>query len=290
VAGFERLDAPFDRWRLVVRRVALADLFHEQFANKLETLACVSASLFVGGDAFAATGELQIEHPGAGVSRLSVESPFPYAEHMRVVALEPEGDLVQETAEVLADLARLLGGRTLGLFTSLRRMRDVGELLSEKLRGEGFDILSPRRATDDPAALVERFTRSGTGAVLLGARTFWQGLDIQGDALQAVVIEKLPFEVPTELRKRRERRIKDAGDDAFGRFTLGKMLLNLKQMSGRLIRAEEDRGLVVIVEGRTQKGYFRRLGGALPPNCEVSVARREDLPGLLREVGIDPGA
>ena len=167
-------------------------------------------------------------------------------------------------------------------------MRDVGELLSEKLRGEGFDILSPRRATDDPAALVERFTRSGSGAVLLGARTFWQGLDIPGDALQAVVIEKLPFEVPTELRKRRERRIKDAGDDAFGRFTLGKMLLNLKQMSGRLIRAEEDRGLVVIVEGRTRKGYFRRLGAALPPGCEVSVARREDLPGLLREVGIDP--
>jgi len=290
VAGFERLDAPFDRWRLVVRRVALADLFHQQFADKLEALACVSASLFVGGDSFAATGELELEAPGAGVSRLSVESPFPYAEHMRVVAMEPRGDLVEETAEVLADLARLLGGRTLGLFTSLRRMRDVGELLSEKLRGEGFDILSPRRATDDPAALVERFTRAGAGGVLLGARTFWQGLDIPGEALQAVVIEKLPFEVPTELRKRRERRIKEGGGDAFNRFTLGKMLLNLKQMSGRLIRAEEDRGIVVIVEGRTDKRYFRKLGDALPADCQVAVARREDLPGLLREVGIEPDA
>jgi Rad3-related DNA helicase/DNA polymerase III epsilon subunit-like protein len=290
VAAFERLDAPFDRWRLVVRKVALADDFHGQFADKLETLACVSASLFVGGDAFAATGELELEQPGSGVARLSVESPFPYAEHMRVVAFEPEGELVEEMAEVLADLVRLLGGRTLGLFTSLRRMRDVGELLSEKLRGEGFDILTPRRATDDPAALVERFTRAGAGGVLLGARTFWQGLDIPGDALQAVVIEKLPFEVPTELRKRRERRIKEAGGDAFGRFTLGKMLLNLKQMSGRLIRTEEDRGVVVIVEGRTDKGYFRKLGGAFPQGCEVRVARREDLPGLLREVGIDPDA
>ena len=69
---------------------------------------------------------------------------------------------------VLADLVRLLGGRTLGLFTSLRRMREVGELLSEQLRGEGFDILSPRRASDDPAALVERFTRADAGGVLLG--------------------------------------------------------------------------------------------------------------------------
>ena len=109
--------------------------------------------------------------------------------------------------------ARLLGGRTLGLFTSLRRMREVGELLAEKLRGEGFDVLSPRRATDDPAALVERFSRAGGGGVLLGARTFWQGLDIPGPALQAVVIEKLPFEVPTELRKRREARLRAAGHE-----------------------------------------------------------------------------
>ena len=109
-------------------------------------------------------------------------------------------------------------------------MRDVAELLGEKLRGEGFDILMPRRATDDPSALVERFVRSG--GILLGARTFWQGLDIPGPALQAVVIEKLPFEVPTELRKRREARIKAAGRDAFDRYTLGKMLLNLKQMTG----------------------------------------------------------
>ena len=185
---------------------------------------------------------------------------------MRVVALDPGGDLVEETAETLADLARLLGGRTLGLFTSLRRMREVAELLGEKLRGEGFDVLAPRRATDDPSALVERFVRSG--GILLGARTFWQGLDIPGPALQAVVIEKLPFEVPTELRKRREARIKQAGRDAFERYTLGKMLLNLKQMTGRLIRTEEDRGIVVIVEGRTDRRYFEQLGagaaGGLP--------------------------
>ena len=169
-------------------------------------------------------------------------------------------------------------------------MRDVGELLAERLRGEGFDILSPRRATDDPAALVERFSRAGGGGVLLGARTFWQGLDIPGPALQAVVIEKLPFEVPTELRKRREARLRAAGEDAFERFTLGKMLLNLKQMTGRLIRTEEDRGIAVIVEGRTDKRYFRRLGDALPSDCQVSVATPEDLADLLAEVGIETGS
>jgi ATP-dependent DNA helicase DinG len=123
--------------------------------------------------------------------------------------------------------------------------------------------------------------------VLLGARTFWQGLDIPGPALQAVVIEKLPFEVPTELRKRREARIRAAGDDAFARYAMGKMLLNLKQMVGRLIRSESDRGIAVVVEGRTDRRYFSRLSEALPIDCEVRRARREDLADLLAEVGIE---
>jgi ATP-dependent DNA helicase DinG len=285
VAAFERLDPPFDRWRLVVRPVSSAEAFHEGFLQRLEAFACVSASLFVAGDPFAALGELEIE-TGERPRRVSVESPFPYAEHMRVVALNSQRDLVEETAAVLADLTRLLGGRTLGLFTSLRRMRDVADLLHESLRGEGYDVLAPRRASDDPMALVERFSRVAGGSVLLGARTFWQGVDIPGDALQAVVIEKLPFEVPTELRRRREARLRAAGDDPFDRSSLGKMLLNLKQMTGRLIRSEEDRGIVVIVEGRTDRRYFKRLGEALPESSRVLVARREDLAAVLAEVGL----
>lgn len=198
----------------------------------------------------------------------------------------PTDLVVEETAKVLADLARRLGGRTLGLFTSLRRMNQVAELLDQDLRGEGFEVLAPRRASDDPAALVQRFTRAKGGAVLLGARTFWQGLDIPGEDLQAVVIEKLPFEVPTELRKRREGRIREAGGDAFDRFALGKMLLNLKQMSGRLIRSETDRGIVVIVEGRTDKRYFGKVRNALPPGVPVRAAVREELGLMLDEIGL----
>jgi ATP-dependent DNA helicase DinG len=203
---------------------------------------------------------------------------------MRVVALQSRGDLVSETAAVLDLLARRLGGRTLGLFTSLRRLDQVAEELAPRLRAEGVDLLAPRRATDDPAALVTRFVRGG--AVLLGARKFWQGLDIPGDDLQAVVIEKLPFEVPTELRRRREQRLEERGIDAFGRYTLGKMLLHLKQMCGRLIRSEEDRGVVVIVESRADRTYFRRLREALPPGVPLTLETLDDLPSVLAEVGI----
>ncbi len=287
VAGFEGLEPPYERWRLVVRPVSPAEAFHLSFLDRLDAFAGVSASLFIAGTAFAALGELEIESRAPErVKRVCVESPFPYVKHMRVAALAEPGELVEQTAAVLADLARRLGGRTLGLFTSLQRMNQVAALLSQQLRGEGFDVLAPRRATDDPSALVERFCRSRGGGVLLGARTFWQGLDIPGDALQAVVIEKLPFEVPTELRKRREARVRARGGDPFGEFTLGKMLLNLKQMTGRLIRSEEDRGIAVIVEARTDRGYFRRLNEALPSGCRVSEVKRSDLGRLLAEVGI----
>lgn len=287
VAGFESLDPPFDRWRLVIRVVSPAATFHESFLQKLESIACVSASLFIGGDAFAALGQLEIEsRTESPVWSVSIPSPFPYAQHMRVVALDASGDLVERTADTLEELARHLGGRTLGLFTSLRRMRDVRDRLADTLRSEGLDVLAPRRLTDDPAALVQRFQRTRGGGVLLGARTFWQGLDIPGEALQAVVIEKLPFEVPSELRRRREGRLRASGDDAFERFTLGVMLLNLKQMVGRLIRSETDRGIVVIVEPRPDRPYFERLDEALPAGCGVEVASLRDLPELLSAVGV----
>ena len=165
-------------------------------------------------------------------------------------------------------------------------MNQVAELLSAELRSEGLEVLTPRRASDSPAALVERFRRTRGGAVLLGARTFWQGLDIPGSDLQAVVIEKLPFEVPTELRRRREERIRESGASPFSRFTMGKMLLHLKQMIGRLIRSEDDRGVVVVVDARPERRYFRQLSRALPPGVQLRVGRRESLGAILDELGL----
>ena len=122
--------------------------------------------------------------------------------------------------------------------------------------------------------------------MLLGARRFWQGIDVRGDDLQAVVIEKLPFDVPTELRARRDERLRAEGDNPFQRSSLGRMLLHLKQMSGRLIRSETDRGMVVIVDARQDRGYFRRLSDAFPPGTKIEIAPRESLPGIARELGL----
>ena len=291
VASFESMGRPGQRFRLMIRPVSPATPYHESFMEQLDSFAAVSASLFVAGDAFAALGELEIEQrAGDAIERITVESPFPYAKNMRAVALKPVGDTTAETAKVLELLARELGGRTLGLFTSLKRMNEVALQLEAALAGTGIEILTPVRAFEDPASLVERFANSRSGAVLLGARTFWQGLDLPGDALQAVVIEKLPFEVPTELRKRREDRIREMGGNPFAVHALGKMLLHLKQMAGRLIRTEDDRGVVVIVDARADKGYFRRLKEAFPAGTPVRAISRAEIPAVLAEINLGRSA
>ena len=287
VGAFEGLETPYDRWSLVLRPVAPGEAFREHFLERVESLAVVSATLFVGGDDHAALGDV-----GLGERDLpdswshAVGSPFPYDRAMRVVAIESDAELVEETAQTLAILARTLGGRTLGLFTSLARMRETADRLSALLAGEGIEVLLPQRAGDDPGGLVERFQKASGGAVLLGARRFWQGIDVRGDDLQAVVIEKLPFDVPTELRRRRDTRLRAAGEDPFVRSSLGRMLLHLKQMVGRLIRSETDRGIVVIVDARHHRGYFHRLPNALPAGTKVEIAPREDLPRIVGELGL----
>lgn len=287
VGAFEGLESPFDRWTLVLRPVDPGPAFRAEFLGKVESLSVVSATLFVGGDDHAALGEIGLADTDSATHfSYSVASPFPYAQAMRVVALDEGSSLVEDTAMALATLARQLGGRTLGLFTSLARMREVAERLEVLLEGEGLEILVPLRASDDPGGLVERFRRLQGAAVMLGSRRYWQGIDVRGDDLQAVVIEKLPFDVPTELRRRRDLRLRAAGEDPFARASLGRMLLHLKQMAGRLIRSETDRGMVVIVDARPDRGYFRRLADAFPDGVAIERAGLEDLPRIAGELGL----
>jgi ATP-dependent DNA helicase DinG len=114
--------------------------------------------------------------------------------------------------------------------------------------------------------------------VLLGSRAFWQGIDIPGDALQAVVIEKLPFDVPGDpLLQLRSEVLFGRGSRVFGDYQVPRMLLRLKQMMGRLIRTPTDRGIIVLVEPRADKPYFRRVVATLPPGARHHLVRLDDL-------------
>jgi ATP-dependent DNA helicase DinG len=103
--------------------------------------------------------------------------------------------------------------------------------------------------------------------VLVGSQTFWEGIDVPGDALQCVLIDKLPFPPPNDpLVEARVRQLREQGRDAFNEYFVAEAAVSLKQGAGRLIRSESDRGLLVVCDPRmAQMGYGRRLRGALPP-------------------------
>jgi len=118
----------------------------------------------------------------------------------------------------------------------------------------------PRRA------LLQRFG-DGRGCVLVGSQSFWEGIDMPGDALQCVLIDKLPFPPPNDpLVEARVRQLREQGRNPFEAYFVAEAAISLKQGAGRLIRTESDRGLLVICDTRMrQMGYGRRLIAALPP-------------------------
>jgi ATP-dependent DNA helicase DinG len=204
---------------------------------------------------------------------LRIGSPFDYAQQaaLYVPADLPEPADVRHTDEVAARVAQWalkLGGRTLVLTTSIKALRRIAQLLQESLGPEsGLDVLAQGQGTK--RELMERFRLGdrGRGCVLVASASFWEGIDVAGDALQLVVIDKLPFPSPGDpLAQARARQIEARGASAFNEYFLPEAAVSLKQGAGRLIRRESDRGALVVCDTRLLgKGYGRRLLQALPP-------------------------
>lgn len=203
-----------------------------------------------------------------------MESPFCYPEQARLFVpadgVAP-GDPAHSTqvAHLAAHAAAALGGRTLVLTTTLRALDRIAALLKELLAAHPeLEVLQQGQAPK--RVLMERFRHGsghGAGCVLVASASFWEGFDVPGDALQLVVIDKLPFPPPDDpLVDARCRRLEAEGQRAFQHYLLPATAVVLKQGAGRLIRNESDRGVLVICDVRLRtKSYGRRLLSALPP-------------------------
>lgn len=221
-----------------------------------------------------------------------VESPFDYASQAAVHVprnmprpADP-GHSAAVTA-LVADAALRLGGRTMVLTTTLRALRSIGEALQARFEGAGeIEVLVqgqwPKRR------LIERF-REGDGhgrpgCILVASASFWEGVDVPGDALQLVVIDKLPFPPPGDpLVEARAQRLDAQGRSAFNDYFVPEAAVALKQGAGRLIRRETDRGVLVVCDTRlATMGYGRRLMAALPPMRRLADA--QEFGALLDEL------
>jgi ATP-dependent DNA helicase DinG len=209
---------------------------------------------------------------------LRAGSPFDYAAQARLwvplpFAAPSAPEHPVEVARVAAQCARQLGGRTFVLTTTLRVLPLIARLVREALQAAHPPIEVLVQGEQPRRALIQRFGQGG-GRVLLGSQSFWEGIDVPGDALQCVVIDKLPFPPPHDpLVEARGRQVQARGGDAFQEVFLAEAAIALKQGGGRLIRTERDEGLLVVCDPRLARmGYGRRLRAALPPMGRVDGA------------------
>jgi ATP-dependent DNA helicase DinG len=248
-------------------RLSIAETMQRELEAQPRAWIFTSATLSVQGDFAHYRSRMGLEHARC----MTWESPFDFPTQglLYVPKDLPDPNSADYAAAVVATLVPVLRasrGRAFCLFTSLRAMARASELLRAALEREGlaFPLLTQGEATRTD--LLERFRRLGN-AVLVGSQSFWEGVDVKGDALSVVAIDKLPFAPPDDpVLAARIERMKAEGRNPFMEYQLPSAVISLKQGAGRLIRDEADRGVLVICDPRlVSKPYGRKIWQSLPP-------------------------
>ncbi|MCX8103979.1 MAG: hypothetical protein N3E42_06085, partial [Candidatus Bipolaricaulota bacterium] len=244
----------------------------EGLLARFASVILTSATLSVAGDFSYMQRQL-----GIAGETLALESSFDYARQVRLYVhrLQPpeRGNFsekyIDELARRIARIIENTGGGVLALFTNAQVLDETARRLRAQLNAE---MLLLCQGEEPRARLLERFKADGN-AVLLGLDSFWEGIDVPGPALRAVVITKIPFEVPDDpIHEARVERLREEGRDPFNEYILPRAALKLKQGFGRLIRTATDTGEVHILDGRVlTRSYGRRLLRALPQGIEIRV-------------------
>jgi ATP-dependent DNA helicase DinG len=252
--------------RLVESPLDIRDVLREQMEGSRKAWIFTSATL--GDDE-----RLSWFTEPAGLAEartLRVGSPFDYRANARLYIPTDfpkpnEPSHPAAVARLAARCARALGGRTFVLTTTLRTLPVIGDAIRSDFASQGDAIGVLVQGAASKRSLIQQFL-ADPRAVLIGSQTFWEGIDVVGDALQCVLIDKLPFPPPNDpLVEARVKRLEAQGRNAFAEYFVAEAAVSLKQGAGRLIRAETDRGLLVVCDPRMAgMNYGRRLRDALP--------------------------
>jgi ATP-dependent DNA helicase DinG len=257
----------------------IGTLIEKHIWHKKESVILTSATLTTHG-----TFDYMKSALGANdAEMLALGSPFDY-EGSTLLFIpsdipEPNQNGYERAMEnALVQLGRASGGRMLSLFTSYAQLQRTSKAISGPLGEEGIIVFEQGEGAS-PNALLESF-KATEQAVLLGTRSFWEGVDIPGDDLSAVTIAKIPFGVPSDplIAARSE-----LYENAFHQYYLPEAILMFRQGFGRLIRSAQDRGIVVIFDRRVQTKQYGRLFIESLPQCTMRVAPLHELPKLAEQ-------
>ena len=247
--------------------LSIAEAFRRQVEDSPRAWILTSATLAAQGD----FGHYQRQLGLEGAETASWESPFDFASNALLYLPRglPEPNTVAHTdavVDVALPVLAASGGRAFLLFTTLRAMRRARDRLAATLPELGLRLPLLAQGEGSRSELLERFRRLGN-AVLVGSASFWEGVDVRGEALSVVVIDKLPFAPPDDpVLAARLAHLRKQGRNPFFDFQLPQAAIALKQGAGRLIRGEHDRGVLVLCDPRVlAKPYGRTLLDSLPP-------------------------
>jgi len=262
---------------LAAAPISVAAGLRTHLFEKLHSVTMCSATLCTaeaGASGAAATQSFKYIASRLGAesaTTLVLGSPFDYAKQatLYIEADLPEpGDtprFMPAACEKILHYLKETSGGAFVLFTSYGSLKDAAQRLADDLEALGFPLLV--QGKDAPRkVLLDRF-RATPNAVLFGTSSFWQGIDVRGDALRNVIIVKLPFAVPDEpVVEARLEMITRSGGNPFMEYSVPEAIIKLKQGFGRLIRSKTDRGIVVILDSRVKhKRYGKLFLDALPP-------------------------
>ena len=247
--------------------LSVANIFQRQMEGHPRAWIFTSATLAVGQDFGHYRGELGLVEADTGLWG----SPFDYGTCALLYAPQempdPNSPYYHEAVlEAAWPAIKASHGRAFVLCTSLRAMRRIHELLKERLEREQLDLPLLLQGEGSKTELLERFRFLGN-AILVASQSFWEGVDVRGEALSLVVIDKLPFAPPDDpVLSARIDHMKRQGRNAFFEYQLPRAVISMKQGAGRLIRDETDRGVLMVCDPRLiGKPYGRRIWQSLPP-------------------------
>lgn len=261
------------------------ELFARQIEDDPRAWVFTSATLSVRGDFSHYLSEIGLTEARTGVW----DSPFDYAN--QALLYVPEGmpdpnspGYTEAVVEAAWPVLQASGGRAFLLFTSLRAMNEAHRLIQARMGDANVQFPLLLQGEKSRSELLDEFRRLGN-AVLLGSQSFWEGVDVAGEALSLVVIDRLPFQPPDDpVLAARVEALKRAGRNPFFDYQLPHAVISLKQGAGRLIRRESDRGVLMICDPRlVEKPYGRRIWQALPPMRRSR--RLEDAVGFFSAEG-----
>jgi len=252
---------------LAARPLDVATIFERELFDKMGTVIATSATL-ASGRTEKDLSYFAKRHGCSGARQLVLGSPFDYQRLVEVhvppdIPFPDEEGFDAAVADVALRYVDRVGGGAFILFTSYRALEACWRRLAGPLSTRGLMTLR-QGDTMDRATMLTRFRADGN-AVLFGTESFWHGVDVPGPALRLVVITRLPFPVPTlPMNEARAERLRRNGEDPFPRFFLPEAVIRFRQGCGRLVRTEDDEGLIVCLDRRVvERPYGRRFRDSL---------------------------